>query len=410
MHIQLKILNKGIASVSCLTVAIIIICAICKKSGFSFIPEWFLNWGLPVLTAGAVGYLTNYVAIWLLFKPYRPIHWLWNVQGVIPREQPNLAKRLGEEIPKNLLPPEELADLLGTTIKSYLKNAEFLDDIRRNINLFFNRYKNNITSYLIPHIELAVQNATDNNFTAEKLRNFYDTVVGQWLARPSIQQWLASGVVSELKARTPEFTFAIKDMVRDGAQTYVREEYPTLSSWIHADEFAAQMVKKLNWNRIQENMQANLAKPETQAAICEELIALSGRFSQYLHSSSISAEIRKIITEGSSQEHKAIRVWLELNINDIIDEHLRRDELWKIIKTQLLPMAQSFIIHRLNRDTNAITDKLNISRRIEESILRQNPQDIHELINRVSGEHLVYLQLLGYGLGLVAGFLLVLAQ
>ena len=76
------------------------------------IPSTLQLWLFPVFTAAAVGYLTNYLAILLLFKPYKPVKWLFGFQGVLPKEQAALAKKMGEEIPAALLPPEELAELV----------------------------------------------------------------------------------------------------------------------------------------------------------------------------------------------------------------------------------------------------------------------------------------------------------
>ena len=41
-------------------------------------PEWFSFWVFPILVAAAVGYLTNFIAIEMLFKPYERtgFHWL----------------------------------------------------------------------------------------------------------------------------------------------------------------------------------------------------------------------------------------------------------------------------------------------------------------------------------------------
>ena len=61
------------------------------------LPSLLQEWLFPVFTAAAVGYLTNYLAILLLFRPYKPVKWLCGFQGVLPREQAALAKKMGEE-------------------------------------------------------------------------------------------------------------------------------------------------------------------------------------------------------------------------------------------------------------------------------------------------------------------------
>ena len=41
-----------------------------------FLPNWLLTYVLPLLLSGAIGYLTNWIAIMMLFRPYEPKKWL----------------------------------------------------------------------------------------------------------------------------------------------------------------------------------------------------------------------------------------------------------------------------------------------------------------------------------------------
>ncbi len=58
---------------------------------------------LPLMTA-LIGWLTNLVAIRMLFRPKREVRLLgWRCQGIIPRRQQDLATRTAEIIEKELL-------------------------------------------------------------------------------------------------------------------------------------------------------------------------------------------------------------------------------------------------------------------------------------------------------------------
>ncbi len=70
---------------------------------------------LPVIGA-AHGWLTNTLAVWLLFRPVAP--WRvpvagWRVQGVLPRRQRDLAKSVGLAVETELLSWNELAAALA---------------------------------------------------------------------------------------------------------------------------------------------------------------------------------------------------------------------------------------------------------------------------------------------------------
>lgn len=63
-----------------------------------------LRWSwIPVLTC-LIGWLTNLLAVRLLFRPRRPIGFgRWHVQGVVPRRREALAQRIGDIVERELL-------------------------------------------------------------------------------------------------------------------------------------------------------------------------------------------------------------------------------------------------------------------------------------------------------------------
>ena len=82
---------------------------------------------LPVLAGAAVGYLTNWLAIQLLFRPYRPVKWLGGLQGLIPKRQPDLADTLAEEIPANLIPSDRIIFQIRRKIREAMRDPELAE-------------------------------------------------------------------------------------------------------------------------------------------------------------------------------------------------------------------------------------------------------------------------------------------
>jgi len=69
---------------------------------------------LPPVIGAAIGWLTNYVAIKLLFRPHVPFNVLgWRVQGVIPKRRKEIARSIARTIEKELLSSEDLAKALS---------------------------------------------------------------------------------------------------------------------------------------------------------------------------------------------------------------------------------------------------------------------------------------------------------
>ena len=77
-----------------------------------------------------IGYVTNYVAIKLLFRPYKPVK-IGNItifpQGVIPREKKSLAKKVGEVVKNYILSEEEIKKII-TSPEVREEIEKFLDE------------------------------------------------------------------------------------------------------------------------------------------------------------------------------------------------------------------------------------------------------------------------------------------
>ncbi|OCL27539.1 hypothetical protein U472_02950 [Orenia metallireducens] len=81
---------------------------------------------LPIIGA-LIGWITNYLAIKLLFKPYKPVKiplLNFELQGILPKRRKELAKKVGEIVEQDLLPKEELErELAGLEVKDDIKEA-----------------------------------------------------------------------------------------------------------------------------------------------------------------------------------------------------------------------------------------------------------------------------------------------
>lgn len=69
---------------------------------------------LLAVVGGFIGWITNFIAIKLLFWPFKPVKLLfgYKIQGVIPARKAELAVSIGNVIEKQLLAPEEILSTL----------------------------------------------------------------------------------------------------------------------------------------------------------------------------------------------------------------------------------------------------------------------------------------------------------
>ena len=69
---------------------------------------------IPVISA-AIGWITNKIAVWLLFNPKNPTKILfWTFQGVFPKRQANIAQRIGDLVADELLSSHSIKEQVFT--------------------------------------------------------------------------------------------------------------------------------------------------------------------------------------------------------------------------------------------------------------------------------------------------------
>ena len=89
-----------------------------------------LHWVLPPLLGAIIGYVTNRIAIKMLFRPLNPKRFLGVrvplTPGVIPRNRFDLARTIGRMVSEQLLSPQALREQLDT--------PEFRDSLKRWIS------------------------------------------------------------------------------------------------------------------------------------------------------------------------------------------------------------------------------------------------------------------------------------
>lgn len=94
----------------------------------------------PLIGAG-IGYVTNWIAVKMMFRPLHPIKigkfTLPFTPGIIPKNQPKLAESIGNTISNNLLTDNDLKEvLLSNEVKQYILskiNLSF-DELNENQN------------------------------------------------------------------------------------------------------------------------------------------------------------------------------------------------------------------------------------------------------------------------------------
>ena len=201
--------------------------------------------GLLALSVGvgaAIGYITNYVAIKLLFRPYRPIK-IGNITvfpaGVIPREKRALARKVGDIVKNYILSKDEIKKIV--TSEEVKKEIEgFLD---KKISHFLSQ---NITD-LVPKEEFA-----------KNLAQFVDEVIqkkfpmfASFLNQDQIFRLFAE---MDLEIKLERFVGKgiIKQKLMTEIEKFLEEELPEIMLKAQIDKIVEEKVASFDEKRLED--------------------------------------------------------------------------------------------------------------------------------------------------------------
>lgn len=176
--------------------------------------DWLLFAGIP-LVAAVIGYTTNRIAIWMLFKPYSEKRLFGRrlpfTPGLIPSRRGEMAERLGETIAIHLVNEETVASRLETPeVRNAIESsvAEHLDSwVRRELGSiqtllpdeFADRWDHWMAS-LQRRVRVEVQAILDDPRTEVWIRDLVEEHATTWLTEP-IEDVLPAAFLDELPDR-----------------------------------------------------------------------------------------------------------------------------------------------------------------------------------------------------------------
>jgi len=147
-----------------------------------------------------IGWLTNYIAIQLLFFPIKEKKFLFfKFQGIIPKKKEKLIKKIAYDVEKNLINHEDVVSLVKTE-----KNKEVIIDAIRNyikkiikdkvpiilqgqvlslINNYLRKNKDKISEEIIETLSNNLDNISIKERVEEKLKDIDDKELNKIILR-----------------------------------------------------------------------------------------------------------------------------------------------------------------------------------------------------------------------------------
>jgi uncharacterized membrane protein YheB (UPF0754 family) len=178
---------------------------------------------VPPLAGAIIGFVTNVVAIRMLFRPLRAYH-IFGIRvpftpGILPRERAKLARSIGAMVERELLTPQILRErLAGTELREKFRQG--LSPYIRRLPGLFTGTAEKIYPHALEALTEFLRTAEIRDKLVEQGRGIVDTAI---LGLPPLQRLLiASGQFDRsIKENMPEI---VDDLIKRLEETGRREE------------------------------------------------------------------------------------------------------------------------------------------------------------------------------------------
>ena len=368
----------------------------------SRLPGWFAKWMLPVLVAAAIGYVTNWLAILMLFRPYERQRWLflWP-QGLLPRNKAKMAREIGQKVGTELLPPESLAAELENEVRGYMSRPDVISRVREMVQQMLGRHEKYIVGLIVPQLERASGDILEKVLTPGRIRAFWDETLGSRLNDPETRDFLARKIIEVIDANAPELVRSIRGKLRE----YVISKVPIPDMFSGIRTSVADLVVEFfaDTETVRGMLSDWLLQSRTQNMFKEKLLLLGEKANEWLMSEQGQVKLEAFAADLREKGRGFISAYIHESLPKLVSQAFGSEKLWHWVEDTALPSAREKALAFLSKNKDVIAEKLCLSKRIEDAINKQDIERFHKMLNDVAAQHLSAIQVLGYVLGAAVG-------
>lgn len=380
-----------------------------------------MNVGIKILLAAATGYITNYIAVEMLFKPYHqtkkhPLSLLtfgyWS-QGLIPRSKSKMGRQLGEGA-ETLIPPDRIANDLCNMATSLLDDEKNLKSIEDAVRKFLVSKEEVIVTTCIPVIESACSRKVCDFVTDERIRSLWDDVVKPKLTADDTKDIVVKQFVDYVNSKVPSLIPELKEEVRGIIYGFLQrnEWFQSIAAaaiFVGYDDAAKSLSdtivdEAVDWDDVCKKICGRIGDGQMQAKIKAEIENIIANAEEWLASENGVRQIRKLVDFSRQRINEYIADWLRSDFRKLVGGAIRSESIWMYVRNKLIPeIRPSLEVWLKGPGKDLVLSKLNLSERIATAVDKLSVEEFHERVNTIAAQHLGAIQVLGYFLGAIVG-------
>ena len=367
----------------------------------------YADWLIPVLLAGAVGYITNWLALWYLFKPYEPrlgglIH------GIIPRQKREMAVSLGNMVGKKLLNPDALVEEMKGEVLSLVNDSRRMSQLRDWIQRYLVEHEAEIVEFVSPFVERQVLSVIDSLATEDTWSKIWDEGILPRIKSEGSRRFIVDKLVEAIR----ENAGGMIDEVRGELRAFLRQKLEQkLPLGIGADMITDYVMANFaDYASMKRKLDSWLLREATQTMLREKLLAYADQLTTWMKGEEGQKVMGGIVREMRVRGKRYIATYLRENVPTLINRVFASDMLREKLEKGVLPKVGVKAAQLIGENKQAILDKLRLEQRVTEAVDGMSVATFHRTLDEFMSENLCAVQVLGFVLGAAVGALQLLSR
>ena len=360
----------------------------------------YVNWLIPVLLAGAIGYITNWLAIFFLFKPYEP-H--FGIQGIIPKQKREMAVSLGNMVGKKLLSPDALVEEMRGEVLAFVNDANRMTQLRDWIQRYLLEHESEIVEFVSPYLERQILSIIDSLATPDTWAKIWDEGILPRIKSEDSRKFIVEKLIEAIRDNAG----GMIDEVRSELRVFLRQKLDEKLPFGVGSETITNYVMNnfADYSSMKDKLDGWLQRESTQSMLREKLVAYADQLTSWMKDGEGQKVMDGLIRELRVRGKRYVATYLRENVPILINRAFASDFLREKLEKGVLPKVGVKVAQLIGDNKQTILDKLRLEQRVTEAVDGMSVATFHETLNEFLSENLCAVQVLGFVLGSIVGAL-----
>lgn len=360
----------------------------------------YVNWLIPVLLAGAIGYITNWLAIFFLFKPYEP-H--FGIQGIIPKQKREMAVSLGNMVGKKLLSPDALVEEMKGEVLAFVNDANRMTQLRDWIQRYLLEHESEIVEFVSPYLERQILSIIDSLATPDTWAKIWDEGILPRIKSEDSRKFIVEKLIEAIRDNAG----GMIDEVRSELRVFLRQKLDEKLPFGVGSETITNYVMNnfADYSSMKDKLDGWLQRESTQSMLREKLVAYADQLTSWMKDGEGQKVMDGLIRELRVRGKRYVATYLRENVPVLINRAFASDFLREKLEKGVLPKVGVKVAQLIGDNKQTILDKLRLEQRVTEAVDGMSVATFHETLNEFLSENLCAVQVLGFVLGSIVGAL-----